>query len=497
MMPSPASVLFPTVTESPAREFIAAQLAAAKVGTLILPAAGRFATAAAAAPVLGAGNIRAYDTALLPTLIGWLADPSKQGLSALNVTVPDHLRTFVDGAATDLDTAAGIMAAVKYASLPKGSAYMAEQARAVKASMPALRAALAARLGTQVTQLAGLTYQAGSITEAVTEVIARQLAEACIVIDFHGLKAHSRAAQLTAEAAFWDQPPDPFDPRDTGRFLEELTAAEPLVICYVPGDKHIPPGWVRLAAAENSGSTDYVIANRDPGARLVKTRKRPRAAVPWPLFAEQEITPASEIGMVCVDKDTALHYRDVMAHRLAGSTVSERYYLCLVDGRVISVLGLHFRDFVVGKTDLVSETFGLSITSGRYARLGKLMMLALTSAEMRVFLIRTSPGMLSRNPPAGIATSSPTLHEEGKGSGRGVMKLVRREPRPGGGFDLRYEALFRDDTWAQVVAAWHTRYAHICRPEWDGPRLPAPAPHNGGRNRNRRRRHPDQEAHSG
>ena len=475
-MPSPAAVLFPAVTDSPAREFIAQQLTAAKVKTLIVPAAGRFATAAAAVPVIGAGHIHAYDTGLFPSLIGRLADPATP-LASLGVTVPPELQIFVTGAENDFDQAAGLMIAVKYASLPRGTAYMAEQARAVKASMPGLRAVLAAQLKAQADGLRGLHYQIRPVTETVAWAAGNTDPRTCIVIDLHGLKARSRTVQQAAEARFWTPVPDPFDLAELPAFLEHLRAADPLVMIYLAGDKHIPARWHRLAATESSGSTDYVIANRDPGQRLVKVRKRPGAVGTWPIYAEQEITPASEIGFALVDKDTALYYRDIFAHRLAGSTVSERYYLCLVDGRVISVLGLHFRDFVQGKTPYISETFGLSVTSQRYARLGKLMMMCLTSRAMLAFLQHTSPGMLSARRPAGIGTSSPALHEEGKGSGRGVMKQVKREPRPGGGFNLRYEAPWRDDTWPGVLVGWHARYAHVCRPGWDGPRLdPPPLP---------------------
>jgi hypothetical protein len=474
-MPSPAAVLFPAVTESPAREFIASQLAAAKAKTLILPAAGRFAAAAAAAPVVGAGHIRAYDTTLLASLIGRLADPAKP-LASLAVTVPAGLQSFIDGAGSEFDWAAGVMIAVKYSSLPRGTAYMAEQARAVKASMPGLRAGLAAQLRTQVDGIRGLHFDTRAILEACAWHADQGDARTAIMVDLHGLKARSRAEQLTAEALFWEPIGDPFDPRETPAFLEHLRTAVPLVMIHLAGDKHIADGWVRLAATETSGGTDYVIANRDPGQRLVKTRRRPGPASEWPVYADQEITPESEIGFACVSKDDALHYRDVFAHRLAGSTVSEKYYLCLVDGRVISVVGLHFRDFVQGKTPYISETFGLTVTSERYARLGKLMMLALTSRAMLAFLQHTSPGMLSSRAPAGMATSSPTLHEEGKGSGRGVMRQVRREPRAGGGFDTRYEAVWRDDTWTTVIRIWHARYAHICRDGWAGPRLDPPQP---------------------
>lgn len=482
-MPSPAGVLFPQVVESPAREFIAAQVKASGAARLAVPAAGRFAAAAAAVPVLGAGNVTCYDAGLIPALLGCLATGTP--LAGLGLTVPGlaGIQLFVTGGRDEYDEAAGIILAIRYLAMRRDTAYMAEQAKAVRAAADGLRVWLAGQLRAQAEALAGISFQGLPLAEAAFDPNCD-----AVFADLRGLGTRTRRELTAAEQMFWDSPPDPFGPKDIPGLLEVLSGRDQLAICCVSGDKRIPDGWVRLAATETGGSTDYVIANRDPGAgRLVKTRRRAGAGETWPVYSEQEIRPDSEIAMVEVSRDVGLHYRDLFTHRLAGSTTSEKFYLCLVDGRVISSLGLHFRDQVIGKTGYASETFGISVTSQRYARLGKLMMRALTSRQMLAFLLHESPRMLQGNPPAGIATSSPTLHEEGKGSGRGVMQLVRREPRPGGGFNLRYEAPFRDDTWADVVRDWHARYAHICRPDWDGPRLDPPQPEVKKRKRGRGR----------
>ncbi|GAA3172137.1 hypothetical protein [Nonomuraea salmonea] len=177
------------------------------------------------------------------------------------------------------------------------------------------------------------------------------------------------------------------------------------------------------------------------------------------------------ISFELVDKDTCLHYRDLFVHRL-GQTKAERYCLMLVDGRVTTAFGLHCRDVRLGASQHVGEVFGISVTSLRYARLGKLFMLALTSGEFRRWLQGRFSDM-NQAVLEGISTASPTLHHEGK-TDRGVLKLVKREPRPGGGFQLLYQGPFRDDTWAEVMRQWHAEQAWICRDSWDGPRLPRP-----------------------
>lgn len=469
-MPSPAGVLFPQVTESPSREFIAAQLDKAGCKKLIIPAAGRFAAAAAAIPVLGAANISCYDTGLIPTLLGTLADP-RRSLASLPLTdPPPQGLPFTDAPRDEFERAAGTMLAVRYLAMPRDTAYMAEQAKAVRTSAAGLRSWLAGQLRTQAALLDGLSYAIRPVLAVTAEDTGPGSA---VLVDLRGLKTRTRKELAAAEQLFWDEPPDPLAPADLPGLLEVLTGREQLAICCVTGGKLIPGSWVRLAAVQAGGNTDYVIANRDPGGRLVKTKRRPGEPGQWPLYAEQEITAESEIGMVCADKDTALHYRDLMVHRLAGTTVSERYYLFLVDGRVISVFGMHFRDQVTGKTEYCAETFGISITSQRYARLGKLLMLSLTSTDMLAFLLHTSPNMLQRNPPVGLQTSSPTIGHEGKAD-RGVMKLVHREPRPGGGFHLVYRTEWRPESWPQVMARWHREQGWICRDGWDGPRLPQP-----------------------
>jgi hypothetical protein len=455
------------------------------VSRLAVPAAGRFAVPAAAAAVTGAKNITCWDTGLLPTLLGTLADPART-IDGLELARPadQALVPFLDAPASEYDQAAGIMLAVRYLAIPKSTAYMAEQARALRSQAGPLRSWLAAQLAAQSVQLAGITYQ-------VAPIGAQPDDDAAVFADLRGLKTRTRKELTAAEQMFWDSPPDPFDPKDTGALLAQLEGRAQLVICCVAGERHIPDGWVRLAAVQTGpGLADYVIADRDPGGRLVKTRKRPAAPAPWPLYADQEITPVSVVGMACIDKPTALHYRDVMVHRLAGTTVSERYYAFLIDGRVASVYGMHFRDQVTGKTDYCAETFGITITSQRYARLGKLLMLCLTSSDMLAFLLRTAPNMLQRNPPRGLQTSSPTVGHEGKAD-RGVMKLVSRQPKPGGGFHLVYRTGWRDEPWPAVVARWHQDQGWICRDGWDGPRRDPPQTQTRKRRRRGGREVPD------
>ena len=266
-MPSPAGVLFPQVTESPAREFIAAQVQTSGATRLSVPAAGRFAAAAAAVPVLGAPNVTCYDTGLLPALLGCLATGTP--IAGLGLVIPDlaGIQLFVTGGRDDYDDAAGIILAVRY------TAYMAEQAKAVRGSAAGLRVWLAGQLRAQAEALAGIAFQGLPVGDAA---VADPDPGTAVFVDLRGLGTRTRRELTAAEQLFWDTPYDPFGPKDIPGLLEVLTGRDQLAICCVTGDKRIPEGWVRLAATETGGGTDYVIANRDPGGgRLVKTRRRP------------------------------------------------------------------------------------------------------------------------------------------------------------------------------------------------------------------------------
>ena len=147
---------------------------------------------------------------------------------------------------------------------------------------------------------------------------------------------------------------------------------------------------------------------------------------------------------------TALYYRDLFVHRL-GATTADRGFLLLVDGQVMTAFGVFIQDFLQFRTRYLPEMFGITRSSTRYHRLGKLFMLLLTSGEMKKRLCDILKLWLHE--PAGIQTTSITLHEEGK-TDRGALKVISRENLDDGRFRIIYRADFRDDTFADVVTEW-------------------------------------------
>ncbi len=117
----------------------------------------------------------------------------------------------------------------------------------------------------------------------------------------------------------------------------------------------------------------------------------------------------------------------------------------------MTAFGIFIQDFLQFRTRYLPEMFGIKRSSRRYKRLGKLFMLLLTSGEMKKRLCDIPKLWLHE--PAGIQTTSITVHEEGK-TDRGALKVVSREKLDDGRFRIVYRADFRDDSFADVVAEW-------------------------------------------
>lgn len=470
-----AGQLFLGTTVSPVREFVAERIDPDRHDRVVLPCVGRWAVATAAAARAGAKRIEASDLSLFSSVIGYLADPSKN-LDELDVRIPDGMGKFTRDTVTEYDHAAGVLMTLKFLSSPAKSAFDQEIKNELWRNARSYRDHVAEGLEKQVELLAGCSYEVADVRAVTEELTLAEPADAERVFYYvnpPGYKGGYTKMYGVAERLMW-QPrleDGEFDPDEAFALLASLTDSPATVLGYVHhGDEAAPDGWVKLMAhAPKAGRVDYVVANRDPdGARLTIPPRADRSPRRWPVYNEQEITPESVIEFVKVDKDTALHYRDLFVHRLGQST-AQWYGLMLIDGRVVTSFGLLPRALIQGISPYLSEVFGISMTSRRYKRMGKLFMLALTSGDFKRWAQATWPNLLLNYEPHGIETASPTLHHEGK-TDRGVLKLVRRVELPGGGFQLLYHGDFRlDDTFPAVMARWHKQFGHMSRPDWTDP----------------------------
>ena len=79
-----------------------------------------------------------------------------------------------------------------------------------------------------------------------------------------------------------------------------------------------------------------------------------------PVYDDHEITADSRVQMLKVDEPTALCYRDLFIHRLP-TTGAFDYFLLLMDGQVMTSIGLNDEEVAHFKSEYIYEMFGIAI----------------------------------------------------------------------------------------------------------------------------------------
>lgn len=453
--------LFDGVTSGPARDFVAAVAAADGHLTYWLPCCGRFATAAA---LCGRGvrpeAIRSSDISFVPSVIGHLADPSKK-LEDLGVDLTGGLEGFLDGAKEPLDFAAGYLLAAKYLTFPTSDHYGLHLRRHLWNDRLAHRRRAREHLEKLLGRVSGLSYEVADVRAVAHRAVS---APEAAFFYAHLSRAPEHARGVTADGRLrWSAPEClPLTRKDTQAVLGGLSGVEGLTaLAHVRGVKAIPDGWVPLFASPSGGKdNDYVVASRELDERHAALRIKEGAPRLFEIYDDQEITEATEVRFVHVDKFTSAYYRDLFVHRL-GSTGARSSFLVLLDGRVITSMGVDDHHLLLGNSEYLFEMFGITKSSIRCKRLGKLFMLLLTSGDTKRFFNKTFRAFQIRDL-KGVQTTSITEHEEGK-TDRSVMKIVHRERLPTGAFRIVYRADFRKDTWGDCVKLWLQKWGGLRR----------------------------------
>jgi hypothetical protein len=438
--------LFLGVTPTGARNYVAD-----KVVSLERPffnaCAGRFSVVEAA---IKAGvprqNVFASDIGLFSSIIGFLADPSKN-LDDLGIRILDPTLE-PKGIADKLEFAAHVMLILKLNQMKQTNLrglYLREE---LLASWEKSRAAMRQQLQTLVQNIAGIHYEIADIWDVVSRVSQEDVTFYASVPHY----ARGYTKMFAAPNVKWNEPSIPeFDPKTFPVLLEKLGQAN----CHAflcrrcEWEEPIPVDWKKVYGKPDEKRALWIIANRSVDCRA-DNRTGFGDIRKLPIYDDHEITPASKFHVVMVGLPTALYYRDLFVHRL-GATTADRGFLLLVDGQVMTAFGIFIQDFLQFRMQYLPEMFGITRSSRRYHRLGKLFMLLLTSGEMKKRLCDILKLWLHE--PRGIQTTSITVHEEGK-TDRGALKVVSRETLDDGRFRIIYRGDFRADSFADVVSDW-------------------------------------------
>jgi len=447
--------LFLGITPSGARNYVGRKVAA--LGRPFYNACvGRFSVVEAA---IKAGvrpqDVHASDIGLFSSIIGYLADPSKK-LDDLGICILDPALE-VKGAADELDFAAHVMLILKLNQMKQTNLrglYLREE---LLSSWNRSREAMRQQLETLVQSIAGIRYEIADIWDVVSRVSQEDVTFYASVPHY----AHGYTKMFAAPNLKWNEPSIPeFDPKTFPVLLEKLGPAKcRAFLCRrCEWTEEIPAPWKKVFGKPDDHSALWIIANGSTDARA-ENQTGFGEVKKLPIYDDHEITPASKFQVIMVGLPTALYYRDLFVHRL-GATTADRGFLLLVDGQVMTAFGIFIQDFLQFRVQYLPEMFGITRSSRRYHRLGKLFMLLLTSGEMKKRLCDILKLWLHE--PKGIQTTSITVHEEGK-TDRGALKIVSREKLEDGRFRIIYRGDFRDDSFADVVAGWLEKHGQRTR----------------------------------
>lgn len=452
----PIGQIFQGVTTAPCRDYVAEEIINTNPKIVYMPCAGRFGSSQAYINHGGKPEIlRTSDICLYSSLIGYLFDEEKN-VSDLQIRNESLIQPRSD---EEMEVVAAAMLAIKYGQIKPNSKYGINIRKEMVLHVEVYLDKMQANLQKVIDIMKGARYDIADLWDVISE--AKDNEDACLFLNVPTYKG-GYDKMFKDSGISWSEPSiSQFEPGTYAKMVETLTDAKCHALVYSQKNlDQIPDGW-RTVFAQPYGfdRTDYVVSNRHVKRVYAVSNYKYKPHKLYPIYDDSEITEDSKIEFVQVDEATALYYRDLFVHKLGGTT-AESFWLMLIDGKVNTAMGLSLRDVFTMKSDYIGEVFGISRSSQRYKRLGKLFMFCLTSGDFQEFIMGQYNFGVRK--PKGIKTSSLTTYAEGK-TDRSVMKLTFREQLKDGTYRVIYQGDFRDDTFTDCIKRWLKRWGNINR----------------------------------
>jgi len=451
----PPNVVYPATISKTTAEVCAALLIERNPNELHIPLVGDYRSALALrSRGFPAEKIHCYDVSLYASVIGFLADKTKKITDLeIQLDVPWPVEPV-----SDLQLGAHAILAMKYEQVKPLHSYNQNIRREMRVRWQQYLTEIENELQHLVDALGPISYEImdhRDVMEAVADVKG-----AAIFLSPPPFKPASYRKAFPYDQVRWiGKLPLAWTKYALQEITDTLTGVPCFALVYT-GENGAPLAWDNvLGLGKKKGQAEFLSANQPMDMARIEAKVSSKEPVRFEIYDDQEITEDTKLTFVEIDKETALYYRDLFIHRL-GVTVSEMYLAMLLDGRLVTVIGINHARFMHHRTDYVSETFGISKSSHRYKRLGKLFMLALTTTEFSDF-IKTHLRIGIRKP-RGISTTSLTKHPEGK-TDRGVMKVKSRVQLEDGTWKIVYVADFREETFQDALAFWLKKHGKQSR----------------------------------
>lgn len=413
-------------------------------------------------------RIQASDITLFSSTLGYLADPTRKIDDLKFEILSEDAKELVAGFPQDNDPqkAAVIMMVMKWAQMSGEKDYIVWQRREFLHQRQQIFAKYVETMQTFAQKMGGMSYEIQDAFAVIDE--AAEDEKAFIWFNPPGYSGGYEKMFDPKGHFVWPVPMIPeLDPKKAGEYLDKLPAKKALVCVFATEGhalKEIPEGWLKhyTELNEKTKKRTYVLINDKLKYGVLNRRKFykiPKKLMP--VYDDHEITSESKVQLIKTDRDTALYYYDLFVREL-GMVNAEVFYLFCVDGRVAGTCGFHRSEWIMKRSPILYETFGLSITCQRYARIGRLLMMAITCQEfLDEFILDVNPSLMATTI-TDLQTTCLTKYPEAK-KNRGILKLIHREQLPNGRYHLVYKTPIHQRGYQECLDEWMKKHSTFGR----------------------------------
>jgi hypothetical protein len=450
------SAIFQGVTPRPVLNHLARAFGrlADRYERLVNPCAGNFCfLQAAVASGWSPTQCQGSDISLYTSALGHLA--SGKRLSELGVEVSGPcaaLEPHLHG--DDPQHAAAILLALWIGTHTGKDPYSAQAAKHVLKRRDVYLAGLAGQVEQLCGALSGMSYEAADCRGVIAEAVSDPLAVVTMAPPWY---AGGYTKMWRTEAVTWRAPEVPeLTPGEAEEIDQALDSAAclSLLVSRRPRDEILPDA---LFAQEAGGERFAVLTcNRPDELEAISCKRRgahlklSRGLHLWDGHLPQ---PDSRVHVAVLDAADATLIRDLWSTLPLATSASFALGFFL-DGQVFGVSSYDNRRLSLGKTNDLSEIFGITPPNGK--RLGSLLY-TLSLADDTLKLLEQDGRFRLYLPEAITSTfysDHPSLSRM-----RGLMKLYEREEdTKHGKFTLKYRGEFNNNTWGQAYRRWWQRW---------------------------------------
>jgi len=417
-----------------------------KFSRYVMPCCGRF---VGPQLLVGAGvdpkKIYASDISIFSSVLGYYL--TDKPIEKLGIKFHDIPFSLAKG--SQLEKAVECMLAIKYVQIPPTHFYNQEVKRELVVNHSQYFAEIKNQLEGHYAKLHGIHYEIKDVRHVFEEEYDKE--NTMLYINPPAFKNGYKKMFEWDDKITWKRPKvEQFNPEFYGEAMQQLRRMPVTVISNEIFDEGIE-GYTKIFSEEFSEGSQRIISNKKFKERFfdkrIKDTKRPK----YQLYDDHEITKNSKIVVKLVDSDIAYHYRDLFIHRL-GASSAQLTVAIFIDGQLLSTAGFDPTMLCRTGDNYIHETYGMTIPSEKYPKLGRLFMYFLTCKQFRDDLVRLYP-QLSITDFTHFKTACLTRLPEMR-SNHGLMKITKKDKTKNGFYKLVYETDFHDRDYRKCIILW-------------------------------------------